>query len=95
MAADRLDLLGDRAGAAPLGALERHVFEEMRDAVDRPAIRAVVPTSTHRPSETVSTVSMRSVTMRSPFGSVASLVVMSHPWIMAPPARSRRAWART
>src|SRR5437764_5423849 len=34
VAADRLDLLGDRAGAAPLGALERHVLEEMRDAVD-------------------------------------------------------------
>ena len=34
MAADRLDLLGDRAGAAPLGALEGHVLEEMRDAVD-------------------------------------------------------------
>src|SRR5258708_2292739 len=34
VAADRLDLLGDRAGAAPLGALERHVLEEMRSAVD-------------------------------------------------------------
>src|SRR3981189_2721338 len=34
MAADRLDFLGDGAGAAPLGALERHVFEKMRDAVD-------------------------------------------------------------
>ena len=34
VAADRLDLLGDGAGAAPLGALERHVLEEMRDAVD-------------------------------------------------------------
>ena len=34
VAADRLDLLGDGAGAAPLGALERHVFEEMGDAVD-------------------------------------------------------------
>ena len=40
MAADRLDLLGDRAGAAPLGALERHVFEKMRDAVD---LRRLVP----------------------------------------------------
>ena len=40
MAADRLDLLGDRAGAAPLGALERHVLEKMRDAVD---LRRLVP----------------------------------------------------
>jgi hypothetical protein len=29
-----LDLLGDVAGAAALGALERHVLEEMREAVD-------------------------------------------------------------
>ena len=34
VAADRLDLLGDGEGAAALGALERHVLEEMRDAVD-------------------------------------------------------------
>ena len=34
VSADGLDLLGDGAGAAPLGALERHVFEEMGDAVD-------------------------------------------------------------
>ncbi len=34
MPADCLDFLGDVAGAAPLGALEGHVFEEMRDAVD-------------------------------------------------------------
>ena len=40
VAADRLDLLGDRAGAAPLGALERHVLEKMRDAVD---LRRLVP----------------------------------------------------
>ena len=33
LAADRLDLLGDVAGAAPLGALEGHVLEQMRDAV--------------------------------------------------------------
>ena len=33
LAADRLDLLGDVAGAAPLGALERHVLEQVRDAV--------------------------------------------------------------
>ena len=33
IAADRLDLLGDLAGGAPSRALERHVFEEMRDAV--------------------------------------------------------------
>ncbi len=33
MPAHRLDLLGDLGGAAPLGALEGHVFEEMRDAV--------------------------------------------------------------
>src|SRR6202011_6315398 len=32
--ADRLDLLGDRAGAAPFGALEGHVLEKMRGAVD-------------------------------------------------------------
>ncbi len=40
VAADRLDLLGDGAGAAPLGALERHVLEKMRDAVD---LRRLVP----------------------------------------------------
>src|SRR5712691_5352362 len=40
VAADRLDLLGDRAGAAPLGALERHVLEEMSGAVD---LRRLVP----------------------------------------------------
>ena len=40
VAPDGLDLLGDRAGAAPLGALERHVFEKMRDAVD---FRRLVP----------------------------------------------------
>ena len=33
IAADRLDLLGDLARGAPLGALEGHVFEQMRDAV--------------------------------------------------------------
>src|SRR6185295_12414686 len=32
-AADRLDFLGDLARGAPRGALERHVFEEMRDAM--------------------------------------------------------------
>ncbi len=40
VAADRLDLLGDVAGAAPFGALERHVLEEMRGAVYR---RRLVP----------------------------------------------------
>src|SRR6516165_10132968 len=34
MAADRLDFLGDGESAAPDGALERHVLEEMRDPVD-------------------------------------------------------------
>ena len=33
IAADRLDLLDDFARAAPGGALERHVLEQMRDAV--------------------------------------------------------------
>ena len=33
IAADRLDLLDDLARGAPRGALERHVFEQMRDAV--------------------------------------------------------------
>src|SRR5689334_8376128 len=33
LAADRLDLLGDLPGRAPLGALECHVLEEMRNAV--------------------------------------------------------------
>ena len=33
LAADILDLRGDLPGAAPLGALERHMFEQMRDAV--------------------------------------------------------------
>ena len=33
VAADRLDLLGDLARGAPRGALERHVLEQMRDAV--------------------------------------------------------------
>src|SRR5258705_548051 len=33
IAADRLDLFHDLARAAPRGALERHVFEQMRDAV--------------------------------------------------------------
>ena len=33
IAADRLDLLGDLACAAPPRALERHMFEEMRNAV--------------------------------------------------------------
>src|ERR1044071_3733352 len=34
MATYRLDLLGNVAGAAPLGAFERHMLEEMRGAVD-------------------------------------------------------------
>src|SRR5215471_2695471 len=34
MTADCFDLLGDREGAAPLSALERHVFEKMRDTID-------------------------------------------------------------
>src|SRR5712691_9100207 len=34
LAADRLDLLGDRASASPFGAFEGHVLEKMRDAVD-------------------------------------------------------------
>jgi hypothetical protein len=33
IAADRLDGFGDLAGGAPLGALERHMFEQMRYAV--------------------------------------------------------------
>ena len=33
IAADRLDLLGDLPGGAPRRALERHVLQEMRDAV--------------------------------------------------------------
>jgi hypothetical protein len=33
LAADRLDLLGDLASTARVGALERHVLEQMRDAV--------------------------------------------------------------
>ncbi len=33
VAADRLDFLGDLARGAALGALERHVFEQMRNAV--------------------------------------------------------------
>src|SRR5712691_10024653 len=40
MPADRLDLLGDGAGAAPLGALERHVLKKMRGAVH---LRRLVP----------------------------------------------------
>jgi hypothetical protein len=35
VAANGFYLLGDRAGAASLGALERHVFEEMGCAVER------------------------------------------------------------
>ena len=35
VAADRLDLLGDLRRGAALGALERHVLEEVRDAVLR------------------------------------------------------------
>src|SRR5207237_504871 len=42
-----------------------------------------VPTSTQRPIETVSTVSIRSVTMRSPFDSVASVTVMQPPDLAA------------
>ncbi len=34
MAADRFDLLGDGKSAAPVGALEGHVLEEMRNPVD-------------------------------------------------------------
>ena len=34
LAADILDLLGDAEGGAPLGALEQHVLDEMRHAVD-------------------------------------------------------------
>ena len=33
VAADVLDRLGDVARAAPAGALERHMFEQMREAV--------------------------------------------------------------
>ena len=40
VAADRLDLLGDLRGRAALGALERHVLEEVRDAVLRSALVA-------------------------------------------------------
>ena len=68
MAADRLDLLGDVAGAAPLGALEGHVFEEMRDAVL--VVRLVrLPTSTQRPSDTVSTSGMAWLTTLKPLAS--------------------------
>ncbi len=34
VAADRFDLLGDGERVAPLGALERHVLEKVRDAVE-------------------------------------------------------------
>ena len=41
IAADRLDLLGDLARGAPRGALERHVLEQMRNAVlVRPLVAA-------------------------------------------------------
>ena len=40
MAADRFDLGRDIEGAAPLGALEGHMLQQMRDAVDR---RRLVP----------------------------------------------------
>ena len=41
VAADRLDLLGDLARGAPRRALERHVLEQMRDAVlVRPLVAA-------------------------------------------------------
>ena len=40
VAADGLDLFGDRARAAPLGAFERHMLEKMRGAVD---LRRFVP----------------------------------------------------
>jgi hypothetical protein len=40
LAADRLDLLGDGLRAAPVGALEGHMLEKMRDAVLRRALAA-------------------------------------------------------
>jgi hypothetical protein len=41
VAANRLHLLGDLPGGAPLRALERHVFEQMRDAMlVRPLVAA-------------------------------------------------------
>ena len=42
VAADRLDFLDDLARRAPRGALERHVFEQMRDAV---LVRLLVATT--------------------------------------------------
>src|SRR3546814_2449618 len=43
--ADRLDLLGDGLRAAPLGALEHHVLEQMRDAVQLRRLRSEEHTS--------------------------------------------------
>ena len=82
MAADRLDLLGDGAGAAPLGALERHVLEEMRDAVD---LRRLVPRADIDPEAERDRVDRVDPVGDDPqaVGSVASCAVMLLPGLAA------------
>jgi hypothetical protein len=50
IAADRFDLDRDVGGAAALGALERHMLEQVRDAVQRPVHGACRPRPRRRPT---------------------------------------------
>src|SRR5579883_754137 len=95
MAADRLDLLGDGEGRAALGALERHVLQEMSNAVD---VGRLVPRSDIDPDA-----ERNRLDRIHPVGHDAKAArqggeVNAH---AAPPARRRRpsstgrAWART
>ena len=92
MAADRLDLLGDGAGAAPLGALERHVLEKMRDAVD---LGRLVPRADIDPDAERDRVDGVD---RGRWRSAARSAESRDPVVMLPlrlRGPARRAWART
>jgi len=78
MAADILNLFGDGARRAPLGALERHMLQQMSNTVDLAPVHCACDIDP-KPDRSRSTAAIRSVTMRSPLGSVViSGSVMRH-----------------
>ena len=90
LAADRLDLLGDGAGDAPLGALERHVLEEVRDAVDARRSRGACRRRPRRRARPVSTAAIGSVTTRRPLARVVTLTSLMPSLLRSAPQRHAR-----
>ena len=92
MAADVLDLLGDGEGGAGRRALERHVLEQMGDAVDsRPARGGAPALDPDADATPVSALGIGSVATRRPFGERGDLDGSSRPLQRARRPRTK-AW---